>query len=83
VQVVDRDVAITGFYQGRKRMTLTYPVIKRARQILWVVTGSGKAKPLRHLLDADPSILGGRISRDQALVLADQAAGANKRRDVA
>jgi 6-phosphogluconolactonase len=28
LQVVDRDVAITGFYQGRKRMTLTYPVIK-------------------------------------------------------
>ncbi len=46
LQVTDRDVAITGVYQGRNRMTLTYPVIDRARQILWVVTGSEKAKPL-------------------------------------
>jgi len=83
LQVVDRDVAITGFYQGRKRMTLTYPVINRARQILWLVTGSEKANPLGHLLNADPAIPGGRISQDQALVLADRAAaGADKRRDI-
>jgi len=83
LQVVDRDVAITGFYQGRKRMTLTYPVINRARQILWLVTGGEKANPLGHLLNADPAIPGGRISQDQALVLADRAAaGADKRRDI-
>jgi 6-phosphogluconolactonase len=72
--VADRDVAITGVYQGRKRMTLTYPVINRARKILWVVTGSEKVKPLLQLEKADTSIPGGRISRDQALVLADRAA---------
>jgi len=84
LQVVDRDVAITGFYQSRKRMTLTYPVINRARQILWVVTGGEKIKPLGQLLNADSSIPGGWIRRNQALVLADQAAaGANKKRDVA
>ena len=64
-------------------MTLTYPVINRARQILWVVTGTEKVKPLSQLLNADSSIPGGRIRRDQALVLADQAAAAaNKRKDV-
>ena len=26
-------------YQGRVRMTLTYPALARARQILWLVTG--------------------------------------------
>lgn len=74
LQVADRDIAITGLYQGRKRMTLTYPVINRARRILWVVTGSEKVKPLGQLLDADPSIPAGRIRPDGALVLADQSA---------
>jgi 6-phosphogluconolactonase len=72
--VTDRDVAITGVYQGRKRMTLTYPVLNRARQILWVVTGSEKIKALQQLENADHSIPAGGISRNQALVLADRAA---------
>ena len=41
------DVAPTaGTYQNRRRMTLTYPVINRARQILWVVTGAEKVDAL-------------------------------------
>jgi 6-phosphogluconolactonase len=74
LQVMDRDVAITGVYQGRIRMTLTYPVINRARQILWVVTGSEKVKALSQLLKSDPSIPGGRISQEHAMVVADRAA---------
>lgn len=74
LQVSDRDVAITGVYQGRNRMTLTYPVIDRARQILWVVTGSEKVNALSRLLKADPSIPGGRVSQEHALVIADRAA---------
>ena len=74
LQVMDRDVAVTGAYMGRQRMTLTYPVINRARQILWVVTGSEKVNPLSQLQKGDTSIPGRRISRDRALILADQAA---------
>jgi 6-phosphogluconolactonase len=70
---MDADVALTGIYQGRRRMTLTYPVINRARRIIWVVTGSEKSEALRHLLDGDVSIPAGRISRESALVLADRA----------
>jgi 6-phosphogluconolactonase/glucosamine-6-phosphate isomerase/deaminase len=55
-------------------MTLTYPVISRAQQIFWVVTGSEKVKALFQLENADLSIPGGRIRRNQALLLADQAA---------
>ena len=40
LQVTEREVVIAGVYQGRERMTLTYSVLNRARQILWVVTGS-------------------------------------------
>jgi 6-phosphogluconolactonase len=68
------DVALTGVYQWRGRMTLTYSVINRARRILWVVTGGDKAGPLARLVRADPAIPAGRVRQDQALVLADRAA---------
>jgi 6-phosphogluconolactonase len=71
LDVTNADVALTGVYQGRRRMTLTYPTINRARRILWLVTGSEKAGMLRRLGDADKSIPAGRIRQDQAFVLAD------------
>ena len=74
--VTDTDVALTGVYQGRRRMTLTYPIIDRARRILWLVTGSEKAGMLARLRAADPSIPAGRVRQDRALVLADRAAAA-------
>ena len=74
LKVADRDVAITGVYQGRQRMTLTYPMINRSRNILWVVTGAEKVAMLKRLRDADASIPAGRIRQDQALILADRAA---------
>ena len=74
LNVTDADVALTGVYQGRRRMTLTYPMLNRSRRILWLVTGSDKAEALARLRDGDPSIPAGRIRQDQALVLADRAA---------
>ena len=75
--VTDEDVALSGIYEGRRRMTLTYPTINRARRILWVVTGSEKAEALRRLLEGDTSIPAGRVQRQQALVLADRVAAGN------
>ena len=74
LDVVDRPVALTGVYSGRRRMTLTYPVLNFSRRILWLVTGAEKAVMLRRLLAADASIPAGRIRQEGALVLADQAA---------
>jgi 6-phosphogluconolactonase len=74
LNVTDADVALTGAYQGRRRMTLTYPILNRSRRILWLVTGKDKAGPLLRLLDADPSIPAGRVCQDQGLVLADHEA---------
>jgi 6-phosphogluconolactonase len=74
--VTDRDVALTGVYHERRRMTLTYPILNRARTILWLATGSDKAEVLPRLRDGDPSIPGGRIRRSGALIIADQAAAA-------
>jgi 6-phosphogluconolactonase len=78
LDVTDRDVAATGVYQGRRRMTLTYPVLNRARRILWLVTGEDKVDALRLLRDGDHSIPGGRVSRERALVVADAAAAGTR-----
>ena len=74
LDVTDRDVALTGVYQERRRMTLTYPMLNRSRRVLWLVTGNDKVAALARLRDGDVSIPAGRIQRDHALVLADRAA---------
>jgi len=74
LDVTDADVALTGVYQARRRMTLTYPMINRSRRILWLVTGNDKVGMLTRLGDGDRSIPAGRIGRDNALVIADSAA---------
>jgi len=74
LNVTSADVSLTGVYQGRRRMTLTYPAINRARRLLCLVTGSEKAQMLRRLVDGDTSIPAGRLNRERILVLADRAA---------
>jgi 6-phosphogluconolactonase len=75
LDVTDRDVAPTvGAYQGRRRMTLTYPVLDRARRVLWLVTGGEKVPMLARLRAGDRSIPAGCVSQAHALVLADRAA---------
>ena len=76
--VQDRNVAVTGAYQGRRRMTLTYPAINRARRILWLVTGSEKVEMLARLQKEDSSIPAGWVRQDDALILADRAAAGEK-----
>ncbi len=78
LDVTDVDVALTAEYRGRRRMTLTYPMLNRSRRILWVVTGSEKEDALARLRDGDQTIPAGRIRRDMALVLADSAAAGQK-----
>lgn len=74
LNIDNADVAVTGIYQGRRRMTLTYPVINRARRVLWLVTGAEKAGMLNRLKAEDASIPAGRVRADRAVVLADRAA---------
>ena len=79
LEVTDADVAITQPYQGRRRMTLTYPIINRARRILWLVTGAEKKAMLRRLTFrtaswTDRSIPAGRVRKDGYVIFADRAA---------
>ena len=74
LDVAGRDVALTGVYMNRRRMTLTYPMLNRSRRVLWLVTGPEKVAMLSRLRAADASIPAGRVQQEQALILADRAA---------
>jgi len=74
LDVADKDVAVTALYQGRRRMTLTYPALNRARRILWLITGDDKAAMLARLCNGDTTIPAGRVGQEQAVVLVDRAA---------
>jgi 6-phosphogluconolactonase len=79
--VIEADVALTGIYQGRRRMTLTYPILNRSRKVLWLVTGDDKAEMLGRLYAGDASIPAGRVHSDKAVMVADRAAAGQVFRD--
>ena len=70
----DCDVAVTGMYCGQRRMTLSYPIINRARRILWMITGASKSDMLNRLIQADINIPAGRVRQRRATIIADAAA---------
>ena len=74
LDITNADVALTGPYQNRRRMTLTYPIINRSRRVLWLATGAEKTGMLARLRSGDVSIPAGRVSSDHAVILADRAA---------
>ena len=75
LEVLDGEVALAGPYQGRRRMTLAFPALDRARRVLWVVTGAEKAPMLRRLQAGDSTIPAGMVQQDRAMLIADRAAG--------
>jgi 6-phosphogluconolactonase/glucosamine-6-phosphate isomerase/deaminase len=75
LEVDDRSVALTaGEYQGRRRMTLTYPALDAGRRVLWLVSGEDKRDALGLLLAGDGSIPAGRVRARDAVVICDWAA---------
>jgi 6-phosphogluconolactonase len=74
LNVKEANVALTGIYQNRRRMTLTYPIINRSRRILWLATGAEKIGMLARLQAGDVSIPAGRVNSARAVILADRAA---------
>ena len=76
LKIADQDVALSGPREGHCRMTLTLPVLNRARHILWIVTGAEKAEMLKRLSLADRSIPAGCVRQTDALAVVDRAAAA-------
>jgi 6-phosphogluconolactonase len=73
LDVRDRDVAVTGVYEGRRRMTLTYPGLSRAERAICLVTGSEKRDALRKLIVGDPSIPATLVPISDQVVVTDVA----------
>ena len=67
-------VGLTDVYQGTRRVTLTRPVLDRARMALWLVAGPDKAEPLGRLLQGDMTIPAGLIRPPHSVILADSDA---------
>ena len=74
------DLVTVGSGKGLARITLTAPVLSAARQVIVLVSGSGKQQALRRLLDPaePPERTPARLVRPDStiLVLADRAAAA-------
>jgi 6-phosphogluconolactonase/glucosamine-6-phosphate isomerase/deaminase len=76
--VTDRDVAATvDAHDGRRRITLTYPALVRARERVWMVAGADKADAVARLWEGDRSAPATRVAVARSrLVLDEAAAGA-------
>ena len=71
LMMTDRDVALTASYRGHRRMTLTFPALNRARERLWLATGSDKVTMLARLRDGDHRIPAGQVNGDNTIVFTD------------
>jgi 6-phosphogluconolactonase len=74
LEVTDKLVGVTQPYQGHQRMTLTYPALARADQLLWLVAGADKRDAMAKLLASDKSIPAGRVRATRSLIMADESA---------
>jgi 6-phosphogluconolactonase len=75
LEVSDRRVAVTaGEYQGHRRMTLAFPELAAARQILWLTFGEKARAPLAKLLAGDRSIPAGRVENERMVLVVDEEA---------
>jgi 6-phosphogluconolactonase/glucosamine-6-phosphate isomerase/deaminase len=71
LKVTDRLVAVTEPYQSHRRMTLTYPALARADEVMWLVSGTNKHRALGNLLAGDPSIPASNVEARRSVILAD------------
>lgn len=75
LDVRDRWVALAGPYQGRRRMTLTYPAINAGRLLVWQITGAEKAAAVRAGLEGT-GVPASKIRRRDVIVVATHEAAA-------
>ncbi len=71
LDVVDRSIATTAEYQGTLRMTMTFPALAAAGEIIWLVTGEEKAAAMASWRAADGHTVASRIVHDHQTMITD------------
>jgi len=61
-------------FNGTERVTLTYPALDAAREVLWLVTGDAKRTMAARLEAGDASIPAGRVTTPSQVLVLDRAA---------
>jgi 6-phosphogluconolactonase len=74
LDVVDREVALSGEYAGHRRMTLTIPMVRRARSVVLLAVGREKAEAAARLVAGDPSSVAARVVGPTSVLVVDEAA---------
>jgi 6-phosphogluconolactonase len=69
-----RSVAVSRVYENHRRLTLTLPVLNRARSVVWFAVGAERRGALTQLFSADPAIVATRVQRDHATCFTDREA---------
>jgi 6-phosphogluconolactonase len=75
LKVRGRWIALAGPYQGRRRMTFTYPTINAGRLVVWQVSDGDKAAALREALQGK-RVPASKVRRRDVHVVATHAAAA-------
>jgi len=70
------DVAVVGPFNGHMRLTITPPIVDRARATMFLVGGAAKAEMVRRLISGDDTIPASRVHGPVTL-LTDPAASGN------
>lgn len=68
------DLAVTGYYRGTRRVTMTAPFIGRAATRLFLVTGADKAAAVAQLVGRDPTIPATLVTPGPTTAVIDRAA---------
>ncbi len=75
IEVTDELVAATAApFHGTVRVTLTYPALDSARDVVWLVTGHAKRAMATRLEAGDRSIPAGRVTAPSQVVVLDRDA---------
>jgi 6-phosphogluconolactonase len=68
------DLTVTGSYRGTRRVTMTAPLLNRARRRLFLVTGAEKDQALDRLAQRDPHIPATLITTEATTLVTDRSA---------
>jgi 6-phosphogluconolactonase len=74
LQETEHTVAVSRSYKRHRRLTLTLPVLNRARRVVWFAVGIARRAALARLYEGDIAIPASHVQRDRATCFTDREA---------